>query len=94
MKITKTDYELKINNGSSFKVYICKTHETAMMLHNILMTAGSNDKDSYWHVSTCAAEDVLIPDFFKGLGLYRTIIEHNNCDWDKEATYELYMVED
>lgn len=96
MKFVKTTFNVKVNEGSSWKVYICKTHETANTLHNIMMTAGINTKDSYWSVSTSyrIGNDCRVPDFFHNTEYAMTCVEHNNGSWSKEQTYELYIVEE
>jgi len=96
MKFVKADFNHKVNEGSSWKVYICKSIETAHTVHNLMMTAGINTKDSYWHVSTShtIGHDVRVPAFFHDSDYAVTCVEHNNGSWSKEQTYELYIVEE
>ena len=94
MKLTKTDFFLKVNEGSSYKVYVCKDHETAMIIHSLMMTAKINANDNYWSVSTNSGKghDCRVPSFFHESEYWFTFVEHNNGDWNKEQTYELYLV--
>ena len=95
MKFTKTDFHKKVNEGSSWKVYVCKKQETAYEIHKMMMTAGTSSKDNYWHVSTIPGDGhcVIVPEFFHDSPYWFTVIEHNNGDWNNEQTYELYIVE-
>ena len=95
MKITRTEMTMKIGNGSSYKVYICKTREEASSIHSLAMTMKPEETLNGWYYSvhTSEANFCLIPDFFKNHGYYATVIEHNQGDWDKEPKYELYVVE-
>lgn len=95
MKITETEMTHKMGNGSSYKVYICNTHETAMLIHQTAMTLKPEEhfEGWYYHVSTneCIS-DCRVPDFFHKHGYWMTVVEHNNGDWNKEPTYELFLV--
>lgn len=95
MKITKTSAKVDLGNGSSYIVYITRGMEEAMMLHRIFLTQISIHKHPWeYHVSSAdVCQDCRIPAFFHDRGYWATIIEHNNGDWDKEPTYELYFVE-
>ena len=96
MKFIETNFNHKINNSSSWIVYICKTYEEAMSIHHMAMTQKlmHSDGDWYYTVSTNSAEhDCRVPKFFHGRGYYMTCIEHNNGDWNKEPTYKLFIVE-
>lgn len=94
MKFIKTTFDLKINEGSSWKVYVCKDSETASAIHNMMMTAGIITKDAYWSVSTNKVySDCRVPEFFHNQNYWITAIEHNNGSWKENQTYELYIVE-
>ena len=95
MKITKTEMTKKIGNGSSYKVYICKDWESAVAIHGVACSLKPmEDGENYYHVhSAMNLTPCLTPDFFHGKNYCETIVEHNNGSWDKEPTYELYIVE-
>lgn len=96
MKITKTDFNLKVNASSSWIVYITKTREAANALHHMGMTQSEMLKPLgwYYHVSTApVCKDCRVPEFFHDSDYYMTAIEHNNGDWNKPSTYTLYIVE-
>ena len=95
MKIIKTEFGYKGNGTSSYKVYICKDWETAMALHSMAMTMKPEaDGENYYSVhSAMSLTPCLTPEFFHGKKYYETIVEHNNGNWDKDPTYELYIVE-
>ena len=94
MKINKTQISHDMGNGSSYKVYVCRSFNTAEMIHHMMMTAVADNANAYWHVSTILSADSRIPEFFHVAGFCFTIVEHNNGDWDIEPTYELYLVEE
>lgn len=83
-------------NGSSYIVYISKDHDKASALHLPMVALGSAHKsiDGWeWHVSTVEVhQDCRIPSLYHGAGIFATIIEHNNGDWDKAPTYEIHFV--
>ena len=95
MKIIKTEFGYKGNGTSSYKVYICKDWETARALHSMAMTMKPEaDGENYYSVhSAMSLTPCLTPEFFHGKKYYETIVEHNNGNWDKDPTYELYIVE-
>lgn len=95
MKITKTNLKVDMGNGSSYIVYVTRSMEEAMALHNIFMTQVPMHKYPWeYHVSSVdICKDCRIPTFFHDHGYWATIVEHNNGDWDKETTYDLYVVE-
>jgi len=95
MKITKTEMTMKIGNGSSYKVYLCKTREDASSIHSLAMSLKPEETLHEWYyaVHTSEANFCLIPDFFHDHGYFATVVEHNNGDWDKAPKYELYIVE-
>jgi hypothetical protein len=95
MKITKTNFDMKVNVSSSWIVYITKDLETAQnllsmeMVHREMLCG-----EWYYSVSTCKVmRDCRVPSFFHGEQYYSTIVEHNNGDWDKPQSYSLYIVE-
>lgn len=97
MKITKTDFNLKVNNSSSWIVYITKTREEARAIHATAMTQREMlCKLQGWYYSVMTrevAEACLVPEFFHDRGYYMTAIEHNNGDWNATPSYTLYIVE-
>lgn len=95
MKINKTNAKVDLGNGSSYVVYITRSMEEADVLHCILATQVPMHKYPWeFHISSVSVlQDCRIPAFFHDRGYWATIIEHNNGDWDKEPTYELYIVE-
>jgi len=94
MTITKTDFTHNVNGSSSYKVYVCKDRETAMMIHTLMMTAKTNTPDNYWHVGTNDGKghDCRVPSFFHESNYWFTCVEHNNGDWNQKPTYELFLV--
>lgn len=94
MKINRVDIKKNIGNGSSYKVYVCKTWEAAMAIHKIAMTMKPEaDGENYFTVHSAQATSCIVPDFFRDKGYCETIIEHNNGNWKNEPTYELYIVD-
>lgn len=94
MKITKTDFNLKINNSSSFKVYVCKNREHAFEIMHLAMTMIPTGGDWYAHAGCNEIiKDCRVPPFFHNMGLWVAVVEHNNGSWDSEPKYELYIVE-
>lgn len=98
MKFIKTGFEAKVNNHSSYVVFITKGMQDAMTVHDMAMEMmkPATGKELYWQVHSHklgAERDSMVPDFFCGADYWATWIEHNNGDWKKEPTYELYIVE-
>lgn len=98
MKITKTGFDIKVNEGSSWKIYILKDFEAykASNLMSIMATANqTEEKDGgYWGVQGCEVlRDCRVPSFFHDRGYWMVSVEHNHGDWKKPQTYELYIVE-
>lgn len=97
MKLTKTEFNLEINNSSSWIVYITKTREEARALYSFAMSQRSvlTALDG-WHYSVqCkdVMQDCRVPEFFHDHGYHMTVVEHNNGDWNSPAKYELYIVD-
>lgn len=96
MTMTKTDFNLKVNNSSSWIVYITKTYEETKAIHQTAMTQREMLLPLGWYYSVSTNEvrkDCRVPKFFHERGYYMTCIEHNNGDWSKDPTYTLYIVE-
>lgn len=94
MKITKTEIKVKVNETSSWIVYLTKTYEEAEALHQFARTQKEMLTGWYYSVSTKKVmSDCRVPEFFHDRGYYMTVIEHNNGDWSKAQKYELYIVE-
>lgn len=98
MKITKTEFHMDVNAGSSWKLYLFRKGDEAnqQAMYATLMTACPfSEKDGgYWHVSGCPVmSDCRVPEFFHGDQYYLICVEHNQGDWNKPFTYELYIVE-
>ena len=94
MKMTKTDFNIQVNVSSSWIVYITKTMEEAMTLHNFALSQKEAMGLDWYYISTTSIKkDCRVPEFFHDHGYFATIIEHNNGDWDKPQKYELYIVE-
>lgn len=95
-KLVKTDFKIKVNEGSSWIVYITETREEATAIHYTLLTQSDMLLSQGWHydVSTVdVASDCRVPKFFHNRGYFATIVEHNNGDWKKPSTYCLYIAE-
>lgn len=98
MKLTKTDYKLKVNPSSSFIVYICKDLETENTVLNIegakAQMLKEANKDWYYSVVGGAVDSwCCVPKFFHGLPLRAVVVEHNNGSWDAEPTYTCYIAD-
>ena len=96
MKFTKTSFTKEVNPSSSFIIYITTSWEQAATIHEMARTmqAMHDEKDWYFQISTSEVKrDCRVPEFFHERAYCCTIIEHNNGDWDKAPTYELYIVE-
>lgn len=94
MKITKTEFDMKVNEGSSWKIYICDSIDTMHTLMAVLNTAGDpNTIDNYYHVQGCEVlKDCRVPEIFHDRGYWMVSVEHNHGDWNKPQTYELFIV--
>lgn len=97
MKITKTEITRKVNNSSSWTLYITKTREEARAIYAFAMTQREIHKQlPGWYYSVQTVEilkDCRVPEFFHDRGYYMTAIEHNNGDWNATPSYNLYIVE-
>ena len=94
MKFTKTNFKLKLNNSSSWIIYIAKTYEEAIAVQEFAKTQKEMLNGWYYSVSTAKIlKDCRVPGFFHDRDYWVTVIEHNNGDWNKESKYELYIVE-
>lgn len=95
MKMIKTDFKLKVNEKSSWILYITKSYEEASAIHNTCLAMKEiHTGDWYYHVNTCEVlQDCRVPSFFHDRGYWVTVVEHNNGDWRKDPTYALFIVE-
>lgn len=94
MKIIKTNFTMKVNNSSSWIVYITKTHEEAEAIHLTTLTQIGLLDGWYCSVSTKKVhKDCRVPEFFHDRDYWVTAFEHNNGDWNKPNSYTLYIVE-
>ena len=96
MKFIETNFNHKVNESSSWIVYITKTRDEAMSIHNMVLTQMEMHRCGAWyyHVSTKEiGKDCRVPSFFHDNNYWLTAIEHNNGDWNKEPTYKLFIVE-
>lgn len=96
MKITKTEFNMKVNVSSSWIIYISKTYEQASAVQEMLKPQKEMLKSNGWYFSVQTVKvckDCRVPSFFHDAGYFMTVVEHNNGDWSKPATYELNIVE-
>jgi len=98
MKMVKTEFNHKVNEGSSWIVYITRTLEEAHNLHVFALTQKDllTGASCEWYYTVSTVEvinDCRVPAFFHNRGYYATIIEHNNGSWDAAPKYELYIAE-
>ena len=95
MKIKKTDYRMDVNTSTI--IYVCDTKEAAYSIHSALHANRSMVADNPdWYYTVMTTECVtfcLVPKFFHNKGYWVTMVQHNHGDWNKEATYELNLVE-
>lgn len=96
MTITKTNYNMKVNTSTT--VYICESYESAKAVQDILNTHKTliaNGSEWYYATMTMKCETFcMVPKFFHNKGYWVTMMQHNQGDWDKEQTYECYLVEE
>lgn len=95
MKMIKTEFSVKVNESSSWIVYLTKSHEDAMAVHEALWSLKEmHGGDWYYSVSTSEViTDCRVPGFFHNRGYWVTVVEHNNGSWDKAPAYTLYIIE-
>ena len=98
MKITGTDFRMKVNESSSFIVYITKDKEVYNSIYAMEIAKRELLHDQlgwYYNVSgrQMVQTDCIVPKFFHGETYKMVCVEHNNGDWDKESNYKLYVAE-
>ena len=98
MRITGTEFNVKVNVSSSFIVYITKSEEVYESLYRMEMMKRELLHDQLgWYYSVSGRQmvqtDCRVPKFFHGETYKMVCVEHNNGDWDKEASYKLYVAE-
>ena len=86
-----------MGNGSSYIIWISKNRDKVDAIHRPMMDMGDMhkklDASWYWHVSTIEVlQDCRIPSLYHGKGIWATIVEHNNGDWDKMPTFEIHCI--
>lgn len=92
----KAEGHSQIGNGSSYIVYLSKNHDSVAALHHPMLAMKKIHDSSagwYWTVSTVEVlNDCRVPAVYHGKGMYATIVEHNNGDWNKLPTYEIIVI--
>ena len=95
MTITKTNHKMDVQTSTI--IYVCDTKEAAYSIHSALHANRSmvaDNPDWYYTVMTTECKTFcLVPKFFHNKGYWVTMVQHNHGDWNKEATYELNLVE-
>lgn len=96
-KFIATEFDMKINEGSSWIIYIVNNVEEANAITPVLMTQRKMLKENpewYYSVQSCeVASDCRVPKVFHNRGYYMVAVEHNNGDWNRPQTYKLYLSE-
>lgn len=94
MKLVKTNFEMNVNESSSWIVYIAKNAEDAQNIYNMCMTQKEIMNGWYYTVGmNKICKDCRVPTFFHDRDYWMVAIEHNNGDWSKKPTYTLYIAE-
>jgi hypothetical protein len=98
MKITNTDFNMKVNESSSYIVYITKSKDVYSSIYQMEMRKRELLHDQLgWYYSVIGRapvqQDCRVPDFFHGDNFLMVCVEHNNGDWNKQSTYKLYIAE-
>lgn len=98
MKLIKTDYKLKVNESSSFVIYICKDIETANtvreMSQSLINSLKAANKEYYGTVASMECFTAcFVPEFFHNKGYYVVKVEHNHGNWVIEPTYDLVIAD-
>lgn len=99
MKLISTDFQVKVNESSSFIVYITKDKEIYQSIYQMEMKKREMLHDELgWDLYTVSGhapvqQDCRVPAFFHGNDFMMVCVEHNNNDWNKKPTYKLYIAE-
>ena len=97
MKLTSTDFNMKVNESSSYIVYITKSKEIYSSSIQMELRKRELLHDQLgWYYSVGGAQvqqDCRVPAFFHGDNFLMVCVEHNNGDWNKQPTYKLYIAE-
>lgn len=94
MKLVKTNFEMNVNESSSWIIYITKNAEDAQNIYNMCMTQKEIMNDWYYTISmNKVCKDCRVPTFFHDREYWMVAVEHNNGDWNKKPTYTLYIAE-
>lgn len=98
MKLTNTDFNMKVNESSSYIVYITKSKEVYDSIYRLEMKKRELLHDQLgWYYSIGGhapiQQDCRVPEFFHGDNFLMVCVEHNNGDWNKQPTYKLYIAE-
>ena len=98
MKLTSTDFIMKVNESSSYIVYITKSKEIYSSIYQMEMKKRELLHDQLgWYYSVGGhapvQQDCRAPEFFHGDNFLMVCVEHNNGDWNKQPTYKLYIAE-
>lgn len=93
MKLIRTNFDMKAQ--SSFVVFI-GTEEAARAIYDKFSPLKDiMGPDWYYNVMRFQVDtSCIVPKIFHNRGYWATVINHNNGDWDKEANYTLYMIEE
>jgi hypothetical protein len=82
--------------GTRPRIHVYKT-ENDYSIHSTLHANRSMVADNPdWYYTVMTTECLtfcLVPKFFHNKGYWVTMVQHNHGDWNKEATYELNLVE-
>ena len=98
MKLTNTEFNMRINESSSYIVYITKSKEVYDSIYRMEMKKRELLHDQLgWYYSIGGhapiQQDCRVPGFFHGDNFLMVCVEHNNGDWNKKPTYKLYIAE-
>lgn len=98
MKLTNTDFNMRVNESSSYIVYITKSKEAYNSIYQMEMKKRELLHDQLgWYYSVDGhvpvQQDCRVPEFFHSDNFLVVCVEHNNGDWNKQPTYKLYIAE-
>lgn len=96
MKLSKIVINHKVAPGSSYIAYITDDEQTYNDIYAMCMTMmrmHKTDKNWYFTVSGSNVCDCRVPEFFRGHGYKMVVVEHNNGDWSKPTSYDLYIAQ-
>ena len=97
-EVGPTDFNMKVNESSSYIVYITKSKEIYSSIYQMEMKKRELLHDQLgWYYSVGGhapvQQDCRAPEFFHGDNFLMVCVEHNNGDWNKQPTYKLYIAE-